>query len=70
MTTQATEYESAAEQLIGKLNAAETEIRRLRELMEAQADIISANLWHLPPEYSARNILLDVAVRLRQASGG
>ena len=49
-------------------DAARAEAARLRALLAEQADVITAKMWHIPPEYAARNILLDVAVKMREAA--
>ena len=49
-------------------DAARAEAARLRTLLAEQADVITAKMWNIPPEYAARNILLDVAVKMREAA--
>lgn len=55
---------------IAERDAATRRAEQAEAVLSEQADIITANLWHIPPEYAARNILLDVAMKMRAALNG
>ena len=52
--------------ILRELQTTRAALERARALVAEQATIITANVWHIPPEYSARNIIMDVAIKLRE----
>ena len=51
---------------IAAIEAQRAALERARALLVEQAEVVIANVWHIPPEYSSRNAVLDAAVKMRE----